>query len=457
MTDNRDSIDFGTMKIPKLFAKLFVPTLLGLLSGALLNLADGAFVGRGVGSDALAAINITAPMYLVCAGLALMFGSGVAIVASIHLSQNNNKAADINVTQALFYSSVLMAAVIALILVFPDRICMLLGGSERLAPYVREYFYTASPGLIGLMILYEGLFILRVDGAPKIAMAAQVTSSVLNILLDYIFVFPLQMGIGGAGLATSISEFIGAAIVLVYLARFSNKIHFYPLKFTRTSMHLTFRNLGYMTGLGLPSFIGEFGISMVIIVGNYMFMGMLHEEGVAAYSVICYLLPLIFMFANSISQSALPIISYNHGLGNKERVGNTLKFALAASVALSMLIGLFCVFNADMLVGIFLENSEEAWKIAVKGLPVFAIGIPFFTLNIVFIGYEQCIENARAATVFTLLRSLIFVLPCFLLLPRLIGTPGLWLSVPTAEALTLVVILIYIVTNYHKNHKHLRV
>ncbi len=451
MRDNRDSIDFGTMRIPKLFAKLFIPTLLGLLSGALLNLADGAFVGRGVGSDALAAINITAPMYLICAGLALMFGSGVAIVASIHLSQNNTKAANINITQALFYSSILMAAVIAVILIFPNQICILLGGSERLAPYVREYFYTASPGLIGLMILYEGLFILRVDGAPKLAMTAQVTSSMLNILLDYLFVFPLQMGIGGAGLATTISEFIGAAIVLVYLARYSKKLHFYPLKFTRTSMRLTARNLGYMTKLGLPSFIGEFGISAVIIVGNYMFMSMLREEGVAAYSVICYLLPLIFMFANSVSQSALPIISYNHGLGNKERVGNTLKFALGASVALSLLIGLFCVFNAEQLVGIFLERTEEAWTIASKGLPFFAVGIPFFTLNIVFIGYEQCIENAYSATVFTILRSLLFVLPCFLILPRLIGTNGLWLSVPTAEAMTLIVILVYLAVNHYKN------
>ncbi len=443
--EQRDSIDFGTMRIPKLFIKIFIPTFFGLLSGAVLNLADGVFVGRGVGSDALAAINITAPMYLICTGLALMFGSGVSIVASIHLSRNNKKAADINVTQAFFYSSLMMIAVIAVILIFPEQVCRLLGGSERLAPYVRDYFYTAGPGLLGLMILFEGLFILRVDGAPKLAMMAEVSCSCLNIVLDYIFVFPLQMGIAGAGLATTISEFIGASVVLIYLARYSKQINFYPLKFSRTSLKLSFRNLRYMVKLGLPSFIGEFGMSVVIIVGNYMFMKNLNEDGVAAYGIVCYLLPLIFMFANALSQSALPIISYNHGLGDRMRVRKTLNFTLSASVILGVLISAFGFFFAKDLVSLFLDSSAPAWRIAVEGLPIFSLGILFFTLNIVMIGYEQSIEQAKPAISFMLMRGLIFVVPCFLILPEIIGDRGLWLSVPAAETLTSIAIILYFI------------
>lgn len=173
MRDNRDALDYGEMRVPRLFTKLFFPTLLGLISSVLLNLADGIFVGRGVGSDALAAINIAAPLFQISTGIALMFGSGVSVVAAVHLSKGNIKAANINVTQAFTVGLLIMAVITALINIFPRQTATLFGGSDMLFPMVHEYLVGVSPCMLFMVINMVGLFSIRLDGSPNYAMAVE--------------------------------------------------------------------------------------------------------------------------------------------------------------------------------------------------------------------------------------------------------------------------------------------
>lgn len=432
----RDNIDFGKENIPRLFAKLFFPTLLGLLFGAMLNIADGIFVGHGVGSDALAAVNVAAPIFLIATGTALLFGSGVSVVVAIHLSHGNYKAACINVTQALTISTAIMAVVALLIGIFPEATVHLFGGQGRIVPLACDYLEAVTPVLVLTQILFIGMFVIRLDGAPKFAMAANVTASLLNIFLDWLFVFPLHWGIEGAALATTIAEAAGALMIVYYLCFKSKQLHLYRPKFTRKSLALTARNTGYMMRLGLPSFIGEIAMSVMIVTGNYTFMPRLHEDGVAAYSVCCYLFPLVFMFGNAIAQSSLPIISYNHGKGHMRRIGTTLALSLALAVALGVAMTLAGIFFSEPLVSLFLQPGSAAWRICVQGLPLFSLSYVFFTVNVVLVGYLQSMERSRAATTFMLLRSCILLVPAFLLLPPLAGNAGLWLAVPSSEAAT---------------------
>ena len=183
--DNIDALDFGKMSIPTLFQKLFWPTLLGLVSMVLLNLADGIFIGRGVGSNGLAAVNISTPIFQISTGIALLFGSGVSIVAAIHMSKGNQKAANINVTQAFTIGLLLMVLVVAVINIFPYATCRLFGGSDTLYPLVHEYLVWISPCVVFMVIEYIGIFTMRLDGSPKLAMAANMTAAELNIILDY--------------------------------------------------------------------------------------------------------------------------------------------------------------------------------------------------------------------------------------------------------------------------------
>lgn len=444
MKDNRDALDYGEMRVPRLFRKLFFPTLLGLVSSVLLNLADGIFVGRGVGSDALAAVNIAAPMFQIATGIALMFGSGVSVVAAVHLSKGNRKAANINVTQAFTVGLLLMAAALVLINVFPRQTAALFGGSDLLYPMVRQYLMGVSPCLLFMVVNMVGLFAIRLDGSPNYAMAVNAIGAGLNIVLDYVFVFPLHWGVFGAAVATSISAGVGTFMVVYYFARLSRQLSLYKPKFSRTAISLTARNCGYMLRLGMPTFIAETAISCMMITGNYVFMRYLHEDGVAAYSVACYLFPMIFMFGNAIAQSSLPIVSYNYGLGKTGRIRETLHLTVGLACGLGLAMSVAGYLLAPQIVDLFIDSSSPANAIGEKGIPLFLLTCLPFTLNVVLIGYLQSLERYKPATVFMLMRGFIVIVPCFVLMPMAFGITGLWLAEPLSETITLVPLVAYL-------------
>ena len=211
----RDRIDFGRMNIPVLFRKIFFPTLLGMVCMACITIADGIFVGRGVGSNALAAVNIVAPIFMVTTGIGLLFGVGSSVVASVHLSQRKVKAANINVTQALLVSLLLMAMGISLVMLFNKQTAYMLGSSDQLLPLVLEYMNWIVPFSIFSMLANIGMFMIRLDGSPKFAMLCNVIPALINVVLDYVFVFPIQMGMTGAALATALAQAVGGLMVLV--------------------------------------------------------------------------------------------------------------------------------------------------------------------------------------------------------------------------------------------------
>lgn len=444
MKDNRDALAYGEMRVPRLFRKLFFPTLLGLVSSVLLNLADGIFVGRGVGSDALAAINIAAPVFQIATGIALMFGSGVSVVAAVHMSKGNYKAANINMTQAFTIGLSLMLVALAVINIFPRQTAYLFGGNDLLYSMVHQYLIGVSPCLLFMVVNIVGLFAIRLDGSPNYAMAVNLVSCVLNIFLDWLFVFPLGWGIFGAAVATSISAGVGTVMVAWYFSHKSAKLKFYKPKFSHTAIHLTIRNCGYMLRLGLPTFIAETAISCMMITGNFVFMHYLHEDGVAAFSVACYLFPMIFMFGNAIAQSSLPIVSYNYGLGNTGRIREALHLSAGLACGLGLVMSVAGFFLAPQIVNLFLDSTTAANVIGRRGIPLFLLTCLPFTLNIVLIGYLQSLERYRPATAFMLLRGYIVIIPCFILLPLLLGVKGLWLAEPLSETITLVVLLSYL-------------
>lgn len=452
MNDNRDALDFGTMNVPRLFVKLFVPTLMGLIFSAILNLADGMFVGKGVGSDALAAVNVAAPIFLISTGIALLFSTGVSIVAAVHLAQGKKKAASINVTQAFSVSSAILAMFSLAIFFFPSDICYLFGGTERLEPLVVSYLRGVSPVPLFTAVMYIGMFVIRLDGSPKYAMTINVMTSLMNIFLDWLFVYPLHMGIAGAAIATSLSMLVAIVGTIVYMSFLSHNVHWYRPKFSQTSIRLTLRNVGYMVKLGMSTFIGETAIVCMIIIGNFMFVKYLHEDGVAAYSVACYLFPLMFMFGNSIAQASLPIVSYNYGQNNDERVEKTFRLTMGLAVVLGLLVTIFCMRESALLMSLFLNEGTTAYNIGCDGFPYFTLGFFFFTLNIVLIGFYQSIEKVKRATTWMLLRGVVFVIPCFIILPTIIGVRGLWLAVPLSEILTAMVIILCLL----RDHRHSR-
>ena len=437
---NRDKLDFGNGKIKSLFLAMFFPTLVGMVFNSVLNICDGMFVGHGVGSNALAAINIVAPLFLVCTGIGLMFGIGASVIGGIRLAENNVKAARIIMTQAYIAGAVIFGLVILISLLFTRPVLYALGCSEVLEQYATDYLLWLLPGLVFFYLQCAGMMLIRLDGSPKYAMSVQVVTAILNIFLDWLMVFPLAMGIKGASIATSISCIVGGLMVLTYFIFFSEKLKFYRLKMSVKSMRLSLRNIGYMAKIGLATFIAELSIGVTMVTGNFIFLKYLGEAGVAAYSVGCYLFPLIFSISNAVAQSSQPIISYNYGAGQLDRVRQALHIAIGTACACGLAITLGMWIGSPALAGIFLDSTDQAYTLARQGLPLLGLCALFFALNITFIGYYQSCEKATLSICYMLLRGVVFVIPGFVILPKLLGTTGLWLAIPVSEVLTLTVI-----------------
>lgn len=445
----RDRLDFGNGKIGQLFRAMFFPTLIGMVFNSALNICDGMFVGHGVGGNALAAINIVAPLFLICTGVGLMFGIGASVIGGIRLAEGNVKAARIIMTQAYIAGALLFGIVILCSLLFTRPMLYLLGCSPALEGLATDYLYWLLPGLVFFYLQCAGMMLIRLDGSPRYAMSVQIVAAVLNIFLDWYMVFPLGMGIKGASIATSISCVVAGLMVISYFLFFSDKLKFYRLRLSVKSLRLSVRNTGYMAKIGLATFIAELAIGVTMVTGNYMFLAYLGESGVAALSVGCYLFPLIFSISNAVAQSSQPIISYNYGSDRPDRVKEALRVALLAAVACGVTISAGMWKGADILTGIFLDPSEPAYGIAGTGLPLLGLCALPFALNITFIGYYQSCEKSVRSIIYMMLRGIVFMVPGFILLPRLFGVAGLWLAIPASELLTLAVI----VTAYLLRHR----
>lgn len=437
----RDSIDLGTVKVSVLFRKFFIPTLLGMVSMSIVTVTDGIFVGHGVGSDGIAAINICLPMFMVFMGLGLMFGMGTSVVASIHISRSNLRAARINITQTLVFVTLLTALLSVLIIVFSQQAAVLLGSSQNLLPMVVDYIVWFVPSLVFNMWIAVGLFVIRLDGTPRYAMWCSVVSAAVNVLLDYVFIFPLGWGVRGAALASSLSIVAGGAMVAGYMLLGARTLKLLPLKLSRKSIRLWMRNIGYQCRIGASAMLGELTVGMLMLVGNHTFMHFMGDDGVGAFGIACYYSPFIFMVGNAIAQSAQPIISYNYGAGLFGRVSAALRVSLLTAFACGVVVMAVFILFPQAMVGLFIDSSSAAYGIAVRGLPYFATGFVCFILNLTVVGYYQSLERALPATVYSLLRGFVFLILSFIFVPRALGFAGIWLAMPVSETLTFAVIV----------------
>lgn len=439
----RDAIDLGKVNIPTLFRIYLVPTLLGMLSLCAVTATDGIFVGRGCGSDALAAVNICISPTMVMMGIGLMLGVGASVVSSVHLANNNAKAARLNITQSLLVATIVVCVFLALTLPSVSATGRLLGSSENLLPLVREYMPWIFATCLFQVWCAIGLFVVRLDGSPRYAMWCNVLPGLLNVILDYVFIFPLGMGVKGAALATFLSCMVGGGMVMAYLGWFASTLKVIKIKISRKSLMLTIRNIGYQCRIGISALLGEATMGVLMLMGNLMFMRYMGDDGVGAFSIACYYCPFVFMIGNAIAQSAQPIISYNYGLDQRTRVAATERLAIITSIICGATVTVAFNLFPDSMVGLFLDMDTEAAEIAVAGFPLYSTAFIFFIFNLTAIGYFQSVEKVLPSIVFALLRGVLFLIPSFIILPVILVDNGIWLALAASEVMTSVSIIGY--------------
>lgn len=435
-------IDFGNGKVSTLFKQLFFPTLFGMISVSAVTTIDGIFVGHGVGSDGIAAVNICIPLLMLLTGLGLMAGVGSSVMASIHLSKGRRAMARACITQALLFVTVITVALAALVLLFPEQVARLLGSSEHLSPMVVDYLVWFTPSLVFELWIAVSMFALRLDGVPKLGMWCSIVAAIVNIFLDWLFIFPFGWGVMGAAFATSLSCLAGALLAIGYLLFYARDTRLHSLQYSWKGVRFFFLNIGEQCKIGSSALLGEATMAVLMFVGNHVFMRYLGDDGVGAFGVSCYYLPFVFMIGNAIAQSAQPIISYNFGIDKRERVKSVLRISLLTAFACGTISTAAFTLCPKWLVGLFLSLDDTAAQIAANGFPFYGMAFVFFILNLAVIGYYQSMERIKPATGFALLRGFIFLIPSFIFLPKIMGTDGIWLALCLSEVLTTIIIAI---------------
>lgn len=432
------TFDLGQTDVLRLFRIYFFPTLVGMLSTCVVTATDGVFVGHGVGADGLAAVNICYAPGMIVMGIGMMLGMGVAVTAALQLSQGKVENARMNVRSALLVSALATVVLAIVALSNLDLTAKLLGSSETLSPQVKDYLRWFAPGLIFQLWAIIGLFVVRLDGSPAYAMWCNVVPGFLNILLDYIFIFHLNMGVKGAAFATFISFVTGGLMVLVYMFRFADKLRIVPIRSFRLREIVDYCSAQCKVGLSV--LLGEGALGIMTYMGNLMFIKYAGDTGVGAFSVACYFAPFVFMTGNAVAQSAQPIITYNLGISALIRVAQTQRIAIATAIICGVLISSIFALVPRTMVNLFIDPASQAGIIAEHGLPLFALAFVAFIFNLTVIGYFQSIGKAGLSIIFALLRGVVFIIPSYLLLPWAWGINGIWLAQCVSEILTTLVI-----------------
>lgn len=435
-----EELDFRNDSVGRLFGRQLIPALLGMLAAALYVVVDGIFVGRGVGSDAIAAVNINNPLMTFVSGLGLMFGMGGGVMASFNLARGQKRAANRNLTQTVIVTTIVSTALTFVLCMLPRQFGYLLGADDRLIDGVSEYMFWYALCFPFMVMMTVLPFFIRLSN-PKVPMWSLTVGAVLNVILDYTFIFILDWGLFGAAIATGIGQAVGAIIMLFYIFRPDYAVMMMKPKLKWRAIRFTARAVPHMVNLGFSVFLGEITLSIMGVAGNYAFMNHMGADGVAAYSIVCYVFPVILMIFNATVQSAQPIVSYNYGCGQPSRSRRALKYALGFSALISVAMSLAFYFGSEALTTLFIPNqTNPAWQLAAEGLPWYAADFLFFGFNTIIIGYYMSLEYLTRANLLTVVRGLLPVI-FFFSLPIMMGEHGLWIAVPAADLCTCCLIL----------------
>lgn len=418
--------------VKKQFAKYVSQNVLGMLGMSLYILADTFYISKAVGAKGITALNLVLPVYSLIFAIGSMIGVGSGIRYAVARSRGQ-KEADSYFFNALFCGTVIGVIFMLLGLFFPDKIVALLGGDAEIvavgAPYTR-IFMLFAPCFIWNYICNA---FVRNDRAPSVAMAATLFSSLFNIVMDYVLMFPLGLGMEGAALATACSPIVG---VLICCTHFFGKNCQVVLKPVKPSVKMLFHSCQ----VGVSAFVGEISSGVTTAVFNFIILGLAGNVGVAAYGVVANTSLVAVAMFNGVAQGSQPLLSEFHGKGDRERVKMTLGLGMGTAVVFALLILAIIYVGADAVVAVFnSEGDAELAAYAGTGLRLYFLGFLFAGINIVGTGVLSAVEAARWAFIASVLRGFVAIILCAFVLAFLFGMKGVWLAFSAAEFLTMVV------------------
>lgn len=426
------------------YAALNVAGMLGL---SCYILADTFFVSKGMGTNGLAALNLAIPVYSFIHGTGLMLGMGGATKFTILKAQGKNRHSNEIFTATVLTATVFSAFFALMGLLFSKTITSLLGADSEIFDMTNTYLRVIllfSPAFIANDVI---ICFVRNDGAPNLSMAAMLIGSLSNIIFDYIFIFPLGLGILGAVLATGFAPVVGMTIMSSHFFRHKNSF-----KITRT--RVTPRLCGSLISLGLPSLVTELSSGVVIIIFNTLILSLSGNVGVAAYGIIANISLVVISIYTGISQGTQPIISVAVGEGNLAKLKKLVRYGVLSTVLLSAVIYALIFFFTAPIVSVFNSDCDvHLQAMAESGMKIYFTGALFAGINIIISTYFSSIAKPVPAQIISICRGFAVIIPLTFVLAKTLGLVGIWLTFPTAELIVTVISAVFYFRNRHTHRQ----
>ena len=396
-------------------------------------LADTYFVANGLGTKGLAALNLAIVIYSLIQSAGLMIGIGGATKFTVLKTQGEGAKAEEIFTHCIV-SAALLGVICAIIGIFFSRdISILLGANDDTFAMTNVYIKTIMCFAPFFILNTTLIAFLRNDGAPKLAMVCMLAGSFANIILDYVFIFPMGMGMFGAAFATGIAPILSISLMYLHFSK-----EFNNLRLRRCRAKLSY--MANIAALGISSFIAEISFGMILMIFNLVILGIAGNTGVAAYGIIANIAFVANAIFVGVGQGIQPLASRAHAEGNSLRLWAILKYALFLSAAVWGVIYFGIAFFTDGIVAAFNSENDPALRLyALAGLRIFFLGFAAAGVNVIVTAFLSAAESPRAAFILSMTRGVAAILPLVAILPVLFGITGVWLVFPAAEALTVAI------------------
>ena len=423
-------------KESKVFFHYLVPAVCSTLVTSVYLLVDTLIIGQGVGALGISALNIFMPFFLLFNGIGLLFGIGSGILISSEDGMGNKKKA--NQYFATGFVSILSIAIILGLIwnYYLQPLCVILGANSDTIDLVLEYGKCIMAFAPVFMMSNYFAPIVRNMKNPKLVMCAVLTGSVLNVILDYVFVFPMDMGMFGAALATVIGSVTTVLVLSTHFIKKQNRV-----KINKETISLNL--LAPIFKCGFSSLIMEVASGFVIFIFNIQILKYIGNNGIVVYGIIsnCVLVGLALF--NGVAQAAQPIIATNFGAGLNTRVKKVLKYALITTTIIGVSLFAVVFLFTGQIIKVFVQANSEILSVGIPALRLYLSAFCIMNINILISSYFQSVGKEKVAIYISIIRGFLLNIVLAFLLPSVLPSTVLWVVVPVSELITLVCITVY--------------
>ncbi len=414
--------------------KYVSPSIFSVIFISLYTIIDGLFISRYVGTEALAALNVVYPLYNIIFSITIMFCVGGSVNVAINLGEKKYQKAN-NAFSLISVTNLIISVIASVLgLLFINPILGVLGVTPNLMHHGKIYaqILLISAPFVALKFSIE--YFLRVDNNSRLSFIITLIGGITNIVLDYIFVVLFKWGVAGAGLATFAGIFLSAFIGLFYFVKYRKHLKYVKPEFHFHTIVSTFKN-------GVSEMITELSFGVVTFLFNSYLMKYAGYQGVAAYTALLYIFYVFRSVFFGITTGIQPVISYNIGSKSLYVIKEIIFKSTTLIVLYSVLAFMLMQFKGEFLTRIFVVNDNETVELAIVGMKYFSYGLLIGGLNIFGIGYFNAIDKGKTAVSISFSKFMLFTIPGLIILSKMYGLNGIWLSLPVTELCTFIMII----------------